>query len=227
MEEEQSSSRIEGAIERLNQDPYLMSVITAVPVVGGSITQVLTGIGQQIVQERNAKMFEQLKEHLATVQEQSIRSDYFETPEGFDLLIKALDESRRTRSDDKRDLIARILSGAASADAERGEYSPEEYLNIVADLTVKELEIARIIYQVQQEDTASELEKEPEVWFRQRNKIIAEHELEEDEFSLLLNRVASTGLLSVANANYPGYTVPTYWVSPTFYKLMKFLRLEP
>jgi hypothetical protein len=89
MEEENTPSRVEAAIERLNQDPYLLAAITAVPVVGGSITQVLTGIGQQIVQERNARLFEQLSEHLANVAEQAIKRDYFETPEGFDLLIKA------------------------------------------------------------------------------------------------------------------------------------------
>jgi hypothetical protein len=74
---------------------------------------------------------------LATVDEQSIRRDYFETPEGFDLLIKAMDESRRTRSDDERDLIARILRGALIDHED--EYSPEEYLNLLSDLTVQEL----------------------------------------------------------------------------------------
>lgn len=117
-------SRVEAAVERLNQDPYLLATVSAVPIIGGSITQVLTGIGQQIVQKRNAKLFEQLSEHLASVDEQSIRRDYFETPEGIDLLIKAMDESCRTRSDEKRDLIARILRGALTK--EKGEYSPEE-----------------------------------------------------------------------------------------------------
>jgi hypothetical protein len=110
--EDKTPSKVESAIERPNQDPYLLATITAVPFVGGSITQALTGIGQQIVQERNAKLFQQLAEQLADIDEQSIRRGYFETPEGFDLLIKAMDESRRTRSDDKRDFIARILRGA-------------------------------------------------------------------------------------------------------------------
>jgi hypothetical protein len=100
-----------------------------------------TGIGQQIVQERNAKLFEQLTKHLADVDEQSIRRDYFETPEGFDRLMKAMDESRRTRSDEKRNLIARILRGAL-IDGE-SEYSPEEYLNLISDLTPQELKVLR------------------------------------------------------------------------------------
>src|SRR5687767_4541808 len=79
MDDERVPSKLEAAIERLNQDPYLLAAITAIPYVGGSITQVLTGIGQQIVQERNARLFEQLSEHLRTVDEEALRRNYFET----------------------------------------------------------------------------------------------------------------------------------------------------
>src|SRR5215204_3566296 len=153
MGKEEHHSRVEAAVERLNQDPYLLATVSAVPIIGGSITQVLTGIGQQIVQKRNAKLFEQLSEHLAEVDEQSIRRDYFETPEGFDLLIKAMDESRRTRSDEKRDLIVRILRGAL-IDHE-GEYSPEEYLNLISDLTVQELMVIRSVHERRPHDGGS------------------------------------------------------------------------
>lgn len=104
MGEEKYPSGAEAAIERLNQDPLLLAAISAVPVVGGSITQVLTWFGQEIVQERNKRLFQQFSEHLEAIDEQAIRKGYFETEEGFDLLIKALDESRRTRSEEKRDL---------------------------------------------------------------------------------------------------------------------------
>ncbi len=60
--EDRTPSKLEGAIERLNQDPYLPAAIAAIPGVGGSISQILIGIGQQIVQVRHAKLFEQLSE---------------------------------------------------------------------------------------------------------------------------------------------------------------------
>jgi hypothetical protein len=199
MKEEKSPPQLEGAIERLNQDPYLLAVITAIPGVGGSITQLLTGIGQQIVQERNAKLFEQLSEHLATVDERTIRKDYFKTPEGFDLLIKAMDESRRTRSDEKRDLIARILSGATSTDAGQGQYSPEEYLSIVASLTSRELEVARTIYELQKDIAPRELEPDNrmETWRLCVESMREKHAIDTDELPLLLNRIASTGLVDL------------------------------
>jgi hypothetical protein len=80
MDDEKVRSKLESAIERLNQDPYLLAIKTAVPGVGGSITQVLTGIDQQIAQERNARLFKQLSEHLVTVDEEALRRDIFDTP---------------------------------------------------------------------------------------------------------------------------------------------------
>jgi hypothetical protein len=225
---DRTPSKVEGAIERLNQDPYLLAAITAVPVVGGSITQVLTGIGQQIVQERHTKLLEQLSEHLAAVDEQAINRNYFETPEGFDLLIKAMDESRRTRSDEKRNLIAKILAGAASTESEQGGYSPEDYLNIVAALTPRELEVARTIYSLQRYDRQPDPGKLLEGWEKHRDTIAQEHGLDADsELPLLLDRITSTGLIRMVYEIYAGGgTVPTYWVTPTFGKLMTFLQLR-
>jgi hypothetical protein len=228
MEEEKTPSKIEAAIEQLNQDPYLLATITAIPGVGGSITQLITGIGQQIVQERHKRLLERLAEHLATVDEQSIRRDYFETPEGFDLLIKAMDESRRTRSEEKRDLIARILAGATLTDAGQGEYSPEEYLNIVADLTDKEWALARTIYTLQQGLSPRELDpsNKAEIWRMCAEDISKKHDIGANDLPLLLNRIHSAGLLDLFYVLYPGSPVPTYWVSPAFHKLIEFLQLR-
>lgn len=229
MSENENRSKIDAGIVRLNQDPYLLAAISAVPGVGGSITQVITGIGQQIVQERNRKLFERLSVHLATVEEQAIRQDYFETPEGFDLLIKALDESRKTRSDEKRELIARVLAGAAATNVERGDFSPEEYINIVSSLTAKELGIARTIYDLQRNVSAPleyDASNRVETWRLCEKSIREKHSLE-DNLSLFLNRITATGLITMIPEIYAdGYTVPTYWVTPTFDKLIEFLSLE-
>jgi hypothetical protein len=227
--EDKTPSKVEGAIQRLNQDPYLLAAITAVPVVGGSITQVLTGIGQQIVQERNAKLFQQLSEHLAEVDEQTIKQDYFGTPEGFDLLIKAMDESRRTRSDVKRDLIARILTGAV-LDYERGEYSPEEYLYLISDLTERELMVASSLYKARPTWESS--------FKRWASKTSKELGLGTSALEMILARLEARGLVSkseLAAFDVSGYS-PENWkyaptksiitISPMFRKLMDFLELR-
>ncbi len=120
--------------------------MTAIPGVGGSITQVITGIGQEIVQERNRRLFQQLSEHQEVLDDQATKQDCFETEVDFDLLIKALDALRRTRNEEKRDLIARILAGAATT-PEHSNYSPEDYLYLISGLTSQELVVARLIYE--------------------------------------------------------------------------------
>jgi hypothetical protein len=228
MDDEKVPSKLEAAIERLNQDPYLLAAITAIPYVGGSITQVLTGIGQQIIQERNSKLLAQLSERLANVDEEAIRQGYFETPEGFDLLIKAMDESRKTRSDNKRDLIARILRGAV-LDYERGEYSPEEYLYLVSDLTERELEAASLLYRRRPRS-----EMQLRAWFGEMSENFG---LDDSDVEMILARLEARGLIrysELAALDTSGYSPEnrqyaprksTISISPMFRKLMGFLEL--
>lgn len=62
------------------------------------------------------------------------------------MLVKALDEARKTRSKEKRDLYATILKGAI-VDFEQKKYSAEEYLHLMSGLTPQELRVARSLYE--------------------------------------------------------------------------------
>jgi hypothetical protein len=232
MGEEKYPSGAEAAIERLNQDPLLLAAISAVPVVGGSITQVLTWFGQEIVQERNKRLFQQFSEHLEAIDEQAIRKGYFETEEGFDLLIKALDESRRTRSEEKRDLIARILVGATLTEPEQDSYSPEDYLYLISDLTVQELRVARLMYE--QRPNTNE-----ESWNSWEAEASATLGIDRTDLHMALVRLGSTGLLVLVTSGNDAEDEGTFWVdtpeygksgyyivTATFDKLMKFLSLD-
>jgi hypothetical protein len=134
------------SLEVIAESPTLRAVLNSLPAVGGSLNELLAGRGQQIMEQRRDDFLRRLAQHLETIEDQVVRKDYFETPEGFDLFVKALDEARKTRSKEKRDLYARILRGAI-IDFERGNYSPEEYLYLISDLTVQEVRVARSIYE--------------------------------------------------------------------------------
>jgi hypothetical protein len=144
-------------------------------------------------------LFRKFGEHLNNLDERTINQDYFDAPEGIDVLMKATEQSTRTRSEEKRELIARILAGATSTDAGRGEYSPEEYLNIVADLTDKELEIARTIYTLQRNISPTELEPKNKAgtWSKCVEAIAEKHDIGASVFPLLLNRLYAAGLLDL------------------------------
>lgn len=217
--------------EMLNKDPLVTASISAIPYFGSTLTTFFTAKWLQIYQERTKELFDRFREYLNELDEQTIKKDYFDTEEGIDLLIKATDQSAKTRSEEKRTLIARILTGAASTYAWRGEYSPEEYLNIVADLTHKELEIARTIYTLQDGISPTELESGnmAERWRLYEGEISKKHDIGVDTLPLLLNRLHSAGLLDSFYPSVwpsPNPHQPTYWVSPAFKNLMEFLRLE-
>ena len=214
--------------EVVNKDPLVLASISAIPYFGSTLATFFSAKWLEIYQKRTEALFDKFGEDLYELNEQTIKKDYFDTNEGIDLLIKATEQSAKTRSEYKRALIARILAGATSPDAGRGEYSPEEYLNIVADLTEKELEIARTIYTLQRDISPTELESnnKAETWRLCRESISKEHDIETKVLSLPLNRLHSAGLLDLFYVLYPGSPAPTYWVSPIFKNLMEFLRLE-
>ena len=199
--------------------------MTRIPL-GDSLTELAAGKGQQIMEARRDEFLQLLAEHLAALKEQAVRKDYFQTPEGFDLLIKALNESRRTRSKEKRDLYARILRGAI-VDFEQGRYSAEEYLYLISDLTLKELRVARLLYETRPGS-------ENGYWEEWKNEVCGDLNIDRDDLSMVLARIEASGLTervigTKGSKRYIGSTNPGmgyYKVTPGFKKLMNFVELE-
>lgn len=226
---------MDNSLEIIAEDPKLRAMLSLVPHVGGSLVELFAGKGQQMIEERRDEFIQQLSKRLETVDERAVREDYFETPEGFDLLIKALDEARKTRSTEKRDFYARILAGAASAPSENEEVSAEEYLYLVSDLTIRELKLVRKIYEVQKDYIRRYIDQEGqdprqkytgeeiEIWYEQRDILIEDAGVDHNEVMQLVSRISSTGLVDVNYINVPGSTAATYWISPVLEELMRFV----
>jgi hypothetical protein len=218
------------SLEVIAEEPVLQALLNMIPGVGGSLNELLAGKGQRIMEERRDNLLLLLGKHLEAIDEQAIKKDYFETPEGFDLLIKALDESGRTRSEEKRDLIARVLTGAASS-PENSNYSPEDYLYLISDLTIQELRVARLIYK-QRPDTNEES------WNAWEAEACATLGIDRTDLHMALARLGSTGLLVLVTSgdaeeegtmwvSAPEYGKSGYYIATaTFDKVMEFLRLE-
>ena len=215
---------LDTALEVIAEDPYLRILLKRIPLVGDSLTEIVACKGQQIMQERRDEFLELLAERLVDLEGLAVRKDYFETPEGFDLLIKALDESRKTRSREKRELYARILKGAL-LDFERREYSSEEYLHLIADLTEKEMRVARSIYE-------NRPEPNEQSWSAWKGKACKELGVDESDVGMALGRSGSLGLIENVYAYLSegdGVAIvdrPVYKVPPAFEKLVEFLDLE-
>jgi DNA-binding MarR family transcriptional regulator len=212
------------SLEVISEEPVLRALLNAIPYVGGSLNEIISGKGQQIIEKRRDDLLHLLIEHMNKLHEEAVRKDFFETPEGFDLLIKALDEARKTRSREKRDLYARILVGAALKQYDTTEYSAEEYLQLVSGLTPKELEVAYRIYR----DRPG---LKPTIWERYMDTLAEELGISRDDLPMILSRVESLGLIQRVTTRLQGSRVylptrPYYNVTPSFEKLMRFVELE-
>jgi hypothetical protein len=107
------------------------------------------------------------------------------------------------------------------------EYSPEEYLNLVADLTAKEISVALTVYKIQfgQNYKNMDVEDKWTAWKAQRAEIVEIHELNPDDLTFILDRLAFTGLLELSYVQLPGSPGRTYWVTRAFDRLMGFVKL--
>ncbi len=230
MEEKNLPDKIDERItEWFNKDPIILAGASILPYFGGVLATFYAGKGIQLFKERTDELFRQFSDHLNTLDEQAVRKDYFDTPEGIDLFIKAIEQSSKTRSAEKRDLIARTLTAAVDTNKPESDYSPEDYLNLISDLTVRELLVARSLYDERPENNE-------ESWTAWETKACQKLGIPKPDLRLAVGRLGSTGLLHqvsfgegrggtwghVVNYGETGY----YEVTAAFDKLMKFLSLD-
>ena len=66
---------LEASLEILAEDPVLRVLLTRIPLVGDSLTELAGGKGQQIMEARRDEFLQLLAEHLAALEEQAVRKD--------------------------------------------------------------------------------------------------------------------------------------------------------
>jgi len=227
--------RAEEASEAYERNMALRALVSAIPGIGSSLDIVLTSGGARS-EERIRNLIDALKEdmqeRMETVADSTLDKEYLESDEFFDLVMRALDATIRTRDGEKRRLYARILTESTIRSKREG-HSPEEYLDLIADLTPRELRVARMLYTdwPGEGDENRELDKADEAWRDWQDKVRAEVGIDGADLQLILGRLRSSGLAteSVMDLPFGGgslVALPPYWVSRPFEKLMRFLERE-
>ena len=234
------SESLENSGEIVAGSPTLKTLLSA---IGASIDAAISGSpapfgtalsmwvvarADEIEKRRIEEQFVLLLQQLQTLEGQVVRRDFFETEEGRDMLIKVLDEGRRTRSRLKKELYARILKGAI-LDFEKREYSSEEYLYLTSDLTEREMEVALSIYE-------GSLSLNQEDWKTWAGKVKGQVGMDFADLGFALGRLVSAGLLyrvsTVEEGEHIAFVEPDenelgfYQVTPGFKKLMRFMGQE-
>jgi hypothetical protein len=211
---------------------FLRSAVVAIPGIG-SIMDLVLSSGGQASRERVHKLLNAMKddmqERMDTIEDTVLDQEYLESEEFRDLLMRALDATIKTRDEAKRRVYARILTESTIRFAREGR-SPEEYLDLIADLTPREWHVARMLHRDWPGEGYGNREPEEvnEAWRGWQDRVHDKLGVDAADLQLILGRLRSSGLVTESISSFPigGGPVrdlPQYWIAPPFEKLMRFL----
>ncbi len=214
--------KISQALQIYSKKTVLRAVVNAIPWVGGSLDVVLSSGGQRIIEERIKRLFEQLGADMEKLKEDSIEKSFIETEEFFDLLRKVIESSTKTREQQKIELYSRILRNSLLKDTQ-GKEMAEDYLSALTELSVKEVCLAKTIYEMQE---GGLLDKEHELQMALRtgwNTLSDKLSIHKGELDFFLKRLERTGLIKEITGAYFDYEGGVYVITQTFREMMRFL----
>jgi hypothetical protein len=119
-------------------------------------------------------------------------------------------------------MYSKILRNSVIQD-KRMTHSPEDYLTVLAELTPREVQLAKVIY-TQQREGPSKNENELH-WASSKGweNLAVESHLEEEDIPFLLKRLERCGLIREITGTYYDYTGGVYAITDVFRKLMDYI----
>lgn len=201
----------------------IRSLINIIPYVGGSIDLLLSSSGQNYVIRRIEYLISELNEQIGKLDETKINRDFLETEEGFDLIIKAFNSASRTRQNEKLKLYAKIIKSAITEGKEFEEDEPEIYLRIIEELSIKEIRVAKCLYQLKEVNIINEENSKVDMsndylWLSNQYP-----EFDKDELISIFSRLEREGLIKEDVGNYFGYDGGSYFINPLFKKFIEYI----
>jgi len=210
------------AVEMYSEQAALRATISAIPWIGSSLDAFLSTKGQKIVQNRIISLFDALKDEMRDIQESKVDKPYLESDEFFDLTLKALEAATRTKEIAKIATYAQILKGAVVGRRE-AEFSGEDAIRVILDLTPRQMELARAVY-LQQRDGPREGENDLQ-WAKRAGWDNLAHSLNMsgEEMSVDLVMLQRAGLAREVIGGFFDYSGGVFVITPIFRRLMTYL----
>jgi len=225
---EQAKKLAEESILLYNDNSPLRLCILGIPTLGPIIDTILTSKGQQISYKRLIGFFRELENEIKELDERLINLEFVESDEFYDLLIKSIESSLKTRHEEKRKLYAKIIKNRCLV--QKSELNPEFYFDIINELTIEELLVAKKLYELKTTGEYEQLVKgQPEnsEYLMQDQDVLALTDLpiEKDDYTFILLRLQKIGLIKEQTGMIFGYIGGIYDITGTFKKLMKSIEI--
>jgi hypothetical protein len=131
-------NRVGKILESYSGNTKLRATINLIPYIGGALDVLISSNVQNKTVERIERLFDGLKFKLETIEEKQIDFQYLESEEFYDLLLKAINASVKTRLDDKIMAYSEILKNAIIRNSEE-TLSHEDVLDMIEQLTANDV----------------------------------------------------------------------------------------
>lgn len=221
------SDKLKPAIEKYSENALLRVTISGIPIIGSPLDIFLTTKAQKMINDRTMSLYNKLTEEMNTLEDKNVDKDYINSEEFIDLFIKAIEAAAKTRSNEKIKLYAKLLKGAVKFQ-DREKYSPEEYLQVLAELTMRELEVARATYKQQKREKRKgedELQWALKCGWEELEKECPS--IPEEDFRFIFLRLRKSGLIQDLEHIYYSSNKEkkkvVFVITDVFRKIMKYL----
>lgn len=214
-----------GFSESYVRNTTMRAGVNLIPYVGGTIDVLLAGKAERLQESRIQSLISAFTEEMSDIEARFVNKVYFETEEGIDLLVEAIERAKKTRNANKIQLYAKILRGATTIGPGEMSPRPEEYIAVLSELSPRELAVAKIIFEYQRdeylgEDGINELQWASQTWGEIRREAQSVVGMELD---FILQRISGVGLIREITGGFLDYTGGTFVVTKTFRALMCFV----
>lgn len=225
------TNRLIKASEIYGNQTLIRAGINAIPFIGGSLDILLSSRGQTFIVKRIEQLISNLEVEISKLDESKVNTKYLESEEAFDLIVASFNYAARTRQREKLQLYSQIIRGAITQSKQFEEEEPELFLKIVEELSVKELRVAKCLFELKELKTVDPADETSESYQNGMSDDaywLSKHypEFNKDELISIFIRLEKTGLIKELVGSFIGYGGGQYLINPLFKKFMTFIAVS-
>jgi len=217
-----ANSPSESQLARYEGNRVIRGLVQLVPLgIGGAIDVVITKTLSNMREERSRTFFDELAKTSKPLEPKLLESEdflhcYFATTR------YALNSRRR----EKIEMFARLLKSSLSDKGPRDVDEYEEFLEILDDLTYREIRALAIMDSYSDRPRTAEqndLQWTNTFWEDFEQRVVAELGIPQDEVADFMNRISRTACYEMFTGGYMDYTGGKGKLTPTYRRLKRFV----
>lgn len=191
----------------------LAAVAAVVPVLGGSLSTILTGYATHEAGRRFEALLADLRDEIDKVGDEKVDQAYLNSEEFLDLLIRASRIAFDTRDAEKRRWCAALLAGALTVERS-DELDHEALLRVVGSLSPQTVAFARDCYVAATANVPADYRNPPVEYPKEAHG------------QFLLSQLRAVGLIDESTGSGWGGSITQRRVSTAFRELMEVVGVE-